>query len=219
MNQIKTKATILRRKGRSYGDINKLTGIPKSTLSSWFSGYSWSKNIRNKLVVENNIVASKKIKKINKTRSIHYDNLYHRAEQEARNDYANLKNDRLFLSGLNVYWGEGDKSSNNCQVRVSNIDPRLLKIFHDFLLKICHVPYDRIGAEMLIYPDLDADKCLRFWSRHVNIPTRKFSKTITIQGRHRTRRVSNYGVCIIRTSNKYLKKKIIKWIDLLSQDL
>ena len=218
MNQIKTKATILRRKGRSYGDINKLIGVPKSTLSSWFSGYSWSKNIKYKLIVKNNASASKNIKMINDARLRRYQLHYQRAGEEARKEFTNFKDNRLFLAGISIYWGEGDKSSNNCQVRVSNVDSRLLKIFHKFLLEICHVPQDRIGAEVIIYPDLDADKCLRFWSEHVNIPTRKFSRTVLIQGKHKTR-VSSYGVCIIRTANKYLKTKIVKWIDLLGKDL
>ena len=38
--------------------------------------------------------------------------------------------------GLGLYWGEGDKSSNNTSVRVSNTDPSLIKKFKEFLVKI-----------------------------------------------------------------------------------
>jgi hypothetical protein len=50
----KEKAFAMRKSGLSYGQINKNLNIPKSTLSGWFSGVDWSKNIKKSLTEINN---------------------------------------------------------------------------------------------------------------------------------------------------------------------
>src|SRR3989344_9534870 len=48
--------------------------------------------------------------------------------------------EEAFLSGLGIglYWGEGTKSNKNT-VRLGNTDPKLIKKFIEFLIKICGI--------------------------------------------------------------------------------
>jgi len=79
------------------------------------------------------------------------------------------------------------------------------------------VDIEKIRAGILLYPDLDPKKCLRFWSQEIKITEDKFFKSTVIQGRHKTKRLGN-GVCIVSVHNKYLKKKILTWLELFRKE-
>lgn len=44
-----------------------------------------------------------------------------------------------------------------------------------------------------------------------------FIKPTIINGRHKTRRLA-YGVCTVSITNKYLKRKLLTWIDLYKKE-
>ena len=147
---------------------------------------------------------------------------YHvKCGQQSRNKWtliiSLLKNHPLFVAGIVIYWGEGDKLSKH-SFRVTNSDPLLLKIFLQFLRRICSNDEDRIRAWVLIYPDLEADVCENYWSKQIGLNRKNFTKSITIQGRHKTRRVT-YGICTISYSSRFLKEKMLVWMSLLAQEL
>ena len=90
--------------------------------------------------------------------------------------------------------------------------------FVSFLQKICRLPNERIRVNVLIYPDLKAEHCIQYWSEKSGLSADHFTKCVTIQGRHKTNRLS-YGICIICVSSTYLKVKILKWLKLLPKEL
>ena len=55
-------AVRLRRLGKGYNFISKELGVPKSTLSDWFSGMTWSKVVKTKLTERANLMARKRMK-------------------------------------------------------------------------------------------------------------------------------------------------------------
>lgn len=218
MNDKKVLAFKLRKQGKSYNYITKATKVAKSTLSDWLRGFDWSGDIKDSL--------SKKVQKVHQRRLVELNNArkkkllkwYKEAEKEAVNEFSKFKKDPLFLVGISLYWGEGDRVFKNGQVRLSNVNSKILFIFYKFLHVVCSVPKERIKAHVIIYPDLDSDKCLRFWSENVTIPLQNFSKPVLIQGRHKNNKLTN-GVCSIEVSNKFLKRKILTWLDLLSNEM
>lgn len=140
-------------------------------------------------------------------------------EDEAVKEFSRFKNNPLFLSALSIYWGEGDKVFKNGQVRVSNIDWKMLNVFRKFLEEICFVPINKVHGAILLYPDLKTEECLNFWSSHVNLPKQNFFKPVVIKGRAGIGRSTPYGIGIVQVCNKALKKKILKWIELISDKL
>jgi predicted transcriptional regulator len=213
----KIKAFKLRKRNLSYGQISKLLKISKSTVSYWFKNIDWSKDIKKQLIEKSKISSSKRLTHLNNLKQKKWNEHYLKAEKEARKEFSKIKSNKLFTAGIVIYWGEGDKIFKNGRVRVSNTDEKMLKVFNNFLQKICNIEIEKIRANILSYPDLNLTGCLDFWSKNINIPQENFFKSTPILGKHRTKKLNN-GVCIISVSDKYLKKKILTWLDLFIKE-
>lgn len=211
MHRDRAKAEELRREGKSYKEINSLLYIPKSTLSDWFKFSDWSKIIKRKNINKEKQRSKIRICKLNTKRGKDLSNLYKEAEKEALIELENLKYFPLFIAGLVIYWGEGEKISKH-QVRVSNTDFEMIKMFYKFLRDVCGVENKKIRVSLLLYPDLNENECIKIWREKTGIKKENFNASVVIHGRHKTKRV-RYGVCIIGVSSSYLKKKMLVWID------
>src|SRR3989338_4248236 len=149
MRKDRSKAEQLRRSGKSYKIISKKLGIPIATLSDWFRNIPWSIEIKNKLAEESSFSSPEKLKSLiasNKERWFQWHKKY---ENEAIEEFTNLKNKPLFISGLMLYWGEGTKRGH--AMRLSNSEPEMIKIFRLFLILI-GVPKERIFVSLLLCP-------------------------------------------------------------------
>ena len=217
MRTDKTLAVKMRRQGKSYSEIHGVLRIPKATLSDWFSGADWSRDIRKKLTTAADIVSTERIRKLDQIRGEHLKKVYKEARREARKEFVELKYNPLFIAGLMLYGGEGDKRTRG-QVRLCNTDPELVRLFVLFLKKVCQIPVEKIKGSVLIYPDLDADECTDYWSAKSGIPRNNFQKCVTIQGRHKKRKLS-HGVGNAMVLSTYFKEKVLEWLRLLPREL
>lgn len=217
MRKDKIKAFQLRKQGKSYNEINEILGISKSTLSAWFKGERWSFVIKNEIIKKTKIRNIDRMKKMNLARKDRLNILYKEARAEAKNEFKLFKKDPLFISGIMLYLGEGDKSRNSGIVRISNVDFPIIKIFFIFLIKFCKIDKDKIKFWLLLYSDNDEKECKVKWNKETGIPLNNFYKTQVIKGRHKTKRLI-YGVGNIIISNKRLKEKILEWIRLSEEE-
>lgn len=213
MRSDKEKAIELRRQNKSYKTIRKELGIPLSTLAGWFRDELWSQDIRDKLGREASLAFPEKLKRIVTANKQRWANLYDSYRQEAVMSFPELKDDPLFLAGLMLYWGEGDRSQKNVQVKLTNSDPEMIRIFHRFLRETLKIPREKISAWLLLYPDLIDSVQKNFWSRATGIPIEQFKKSVYIIGHHPKRRLS-YGVCSVFISSRAFKERILKWLEL-----
>jgi hypothetical protein len=209
------KVFALRKRGWSYNLIHKKLGVPISTLSNWLSEISWSKTIRKDLTQKAFIKVYPQLQAMNQTRMLKWEKWREEARQEAKRDFGSLSQDQLFIAGVVIYWGEGDKNPKN-PVRVSNTDPHMLKIFVKFLRAICALSEDKVKAHLVLYPDLDEPTCKKYWSSLIGIRQTLFYKTQVIQGKHKTRRLG-YGICTVEVSSRQLKEKMLVWIKNMPQ--
>lgn len=217
MRHDKEKALKLRRAGKSYNEIRRELGAPKSTLSGWLKPYKWSKKISLSLAEASKEKNAVRIRHLNKIRGKHLENLYKQARTEAYEEFEKLKYHPLFIAAVAIYWGEGDKSIKQ-GLRISNVDPAMIKLFTNFLLHICQLDNDKIYAWLLLYPDLDEKECKNFWIKKTSLINDNFNKSIVIKGRHKTKRVQ-YGICNVGVSSRYLKEKMLVWVELLPKQL
>lgn len=217
MRKDKEQIFKLRKSGKSYHEIQKEMGVPRSTLSEWFGSQEWSKEISKELIKKATNGHVIRIKELNKIRGENLKKIYLQAEVEAKEDFEVLKYHPLFIAGLMIYWGEGNKASPH-RVGIANTEPQMIKLFVNFLTKVCSIKSLIIKSWILIYPDLNEDECIKYWIENTGLVKEQFYKTITIAGKHKTRKLS-YGVCSVGVSSAYLKRKIMKWIELLSEDL
>lgn len=208
----------LRKRNKSYNKISKELGVPKSTLAYWFGNKDWSKEIKKELTRKALYVAKKRLRLINKTKKEKWEKWREEHRQRARKEFPYLKKNPLFLAGLMLYWGEGDSKIENGLVRLSNTDPMMIKIIFLFLKNVCRIPEEKVKATLILYPDLDENKCKNLWSKTSGISKNRFYKTQFIYGRHPTRRLS-YGICNIYVSSRELKEKIFVWLKLYQQEL
>ena len=211
-------AVRLRRLGKGYNFISKELGVPKSTLSDWFSGMTWSKVVKTKLTERANLMARKRMKILAAAQKKRWQKWREQHRLEAIKEFPELKNKPLFIAGLMLYWAEGDNGKAGSNVRLTNIDPRMIKVFINFALSLCKVPKENIRIGLLIYPDLNENICKNFWSKYTSVPVNQFHKIQVIKGRHPTKRLE-YGICIVRVGGGGLKEKIRTWIDRYSREL
>ncbi|MHB1163284.1 MAG: hypothetical protein ACYCZZ_02040 [Minisyncoccota bacterium] len=217
MRKDKKIATEMRKNGKSYAEIYTALKIPKATLSDWFSKSGWSKEVAEKLASKVQIQHTARIVELDKVRGQHLARAYEEARSEARKDLQILKYNPLFIAGLMLYWGEGDKATK-AKVRLTNTDPELIRLFVFFLRKVCNIPEEKICAQILTYPDIDDEANRRYWSEISGITPEKFLKSVLIQGRHKTRRLG-HGVCGVYVSSTYFKVKMLEWLKLLPEEL
>ncbi|MBX4189828.1 hypothetical protein KW791_00815 [Candidatus Parcubacteria bacterium] len=217
MRKDRIRAYELRRQEKSYSEISRLLGIPKGTLAGWFKNEEWSKQIRDQLGEKVSFSSPKKLAAIQKANKQRWAKIYQGYREEAEREFESLKTNPNFLAGLMLYWGEGDNQKGS-QVKLTNTDPMMIRLFYLFLKKIIKVPPDKIAVWLLLYPDLKDDMQKNFWSRATGISLSQFKNSIYIKGKHPTKRLS-YGVCNIYIQSRELKEKMTTWIDLAQKYL
>lgn len=216
--EFKRKAWELRKEGKSYSSIRKELNISKSTLSYWFQYLDWSREIRNENAKEIKKESTNRIILMNKTRKKQSSEKHEKMKKEAIEKFEEYKNSPTFIGGLMLYLGEGEKSLKNGRIKICNTDPAVLKIFMRFLSAFCGVNTEEIRFWLLCYPDHNIKKCLNWWSGSIGLSKNRFYKTQVIQGRHKEKKLL-HGVGNIIITNVFLKTKVLKWIELMSNYL
>ena len=213
----KEQAVNLRRRGFTYQEIAKYTNVSVSTISAWLSSEKWSEKItednKKRAAHEN----SKRISLLNKARGNQYKKLYAEAERSATTEYKHYRTNPLFIAGLMLYVGEGDNVDSRL-IRLTNAKMEIHRIFIAFLVEFLGVTREKIRFWILLYPDLDPEKCSRAWAKGLKLPISQFYKYQVIEGRSK-KRTLQYGVGNTIIGSAVLKKKLMKWIELALKDL
>jgi hypothetical protein len=217
MRHDKEKVFELRRSGNTYREIEKITGVSRSTLCEWFKNEEWSSHIRQSNTVRNIKISTDHLRKLNYGRQISLDKKYKEVEEKAREEFEMYKGKPLFMAGLMLYAGEGDKMTKGV-IRLANIDFDLHKVFIKFVTDFMHVDMADLRCSILLYPDLSIDDCKNKWSQELGIPLSNFHKPQVIQGRHKTKRL-HFGVGSTIFSSSFLKKKLLLWVELAKKSL
>ena len=203
----------MRRRGKSYRYISAKLSISKGTLSEWFKKFKWSRNIKIRLSKEAEKNTLKRIPRFVANNQKRWHDWRESYRLEAIGDFEKIKNNQLFIAGVMLYWAEGDNGEKSSLVRLTNTDPRMIKIFIDFAIKFCKVGRESIRIGLILYPDLNEAICKSFWSKQIDIPLKQFYKVQFIKGYHPTKRLEN-GICSVIVGGRSLKEKIKTWIDL-----
>lgn len=209
---LKEKAIDYRKRGYSYNMISQKLGLAKSTLSNWLHDIDFVPNKEVLLRIEKakrNLVKGmyERRRKILETRE--------KIKNNARREIKNLTEKDLWYVGAILYLAEGYKAQKD--VRLTNSDPRVIKLFTIWLRKICKVPIRDFRAELHIYPDNSEREAVAYWSKITGIPRSQFSKT-QIDRRIKKSRFKHgylpYGTLHIRIRKSgELFHKILGWIE------
>lgn len=206
------KAFELRRLGKTYREIEQLLGVSRSTLCEWFKDQEWSKHIKKSNTETQIKISTEHLKKLNEGRSLMLESKYKKVEEDAIKEFEIYKNDPLFMAGLMLYAGEGDKMSRNL-TRLSNSEFYLHLIFIRFSEKFLGVGREKIKFWLLLYPDHNIEENIEIWSEKLGISKLNFYKSQVILGRSKSRKLQ-YGVGNSIISSTSLKKKMLRWLEL-----
>lgn len=197
--ELKAKAQILRRQGKTFGEIQNLLGakIPKSTLSGWCRGVKLPMAFRARLEKINYLNLRRGRELAIKLSREARQNTISRLEGENAHIHSRIDKNvgKIILASL--YLGEGAKTHR--MLVLGNSDPGVIRLFLRLLKKCYGVDNKRIKCRISYRADQNIKKLTQFWSKNIGIPVVNFYKTVPdIRTIGRATKKKNYmGVCVI----------------------
>ena len=204
--KLKELVRAYRTKGLSYKEINRKTGLAKSTLSLWCKDIELSPKQRQALGLRyDNQLRGAKANKVK--RQLEIDKI----QSTARSEIAVLSLPEFKIAGLMLYWAEGNKT---LYPGIANSDPKLITIMMKWFREICHVPEDKFKIHLHLHSGQDEGKIKRFWSQQTGIPLIRFGEShIKKEGSGHRKNILYFGTAKIGIYTKDLLYKILGWID------
>ena len=115
---------------------------------------------------------------------------------------------KLLIAGLMLYYGEGAKTGNT--VDFANSDPKLLKAFISFLRIIYNIDEKKLRFYLYCFSDQDTAQLIGFWSKHLCVSKKQFTKPYVRPAIKSGKRKMTYGLLHIRYSDKRLLSEVLK---------
>ena len=138
-----------------------------------------------------------------------------KAAVQAIHDIGILRGRNLFLLGLGLYWGEGDKKST---VRFFNSDPQSIRLMMRWFREILHIS----ESDFMMYLNLNEDhKCrtkeiIGYWSKVTGISVKQFRKPSLVRVAQKKKYENELQykgtLCIGIARSRYLLYQILEWI-------
>jgi len=210
----KNKAIELRHGGFSLKQIAEKLEVSKGSVSSW---------VRDIVIPQEALSNISDCRRLGREQS-RATRLANIAKSDIKIDAAckeeilPLSKRDLWIAGLMLYAGEGYKSSkvSGRRVEIANSNPEILRIFINFLTKICFVPREKIRVRLMLYEDINQEEAKQFWSHELRVDLKQFANPFIklsykdLPFRHLRR--SKYGTAHVNLYDTKIYKKIISWI-------
>jgi hypothetical protein len=207
------KVILLRKSGKTYGEIKRELGISKSTLSNWLSKYPLS---------EKELFAVKESVDRNKDIAVERCRLTKQKKREKRilgvynsekKKHLPLSSKEIYVAGLFLYWGEGSKNIKG-SVSLSNTDPEVLKFYLFWLRNSFKIPTEKIKVLVHLYKDMEIERELAYWSKELKISRTQFSKPYIKKSSRSDidQKGFGHGTCNLIVCDIRLKEKIMMGI-------
>jgi hypothetical protein len=210
IKEIKTKAKKLREQGISYNQLQKMLGIPKSTLSAWFSPSLGMPFNRKQLLQHLARIRPLASKAKTKIRLDELEIIKSKAKIEI-NKYS-IKN-KTFQKSLMamLYWAEGSKHSKVSGLIFTNTDPKMVNLFISMLRNCYKIDESKLHIRLHLHYYHKIKVVRDFWSRLLQIPTTQFSPVfIKKRSRNKRFRKNFMGICFLHYSEGKIRKEILE---------
>ncbi len=210
----------MRSEGMSYGEIRKVFGIPKSTLSGWLKNLEVNGKAK--------VVLQKKQRKgllmlaqFNKERTALIKGENEQIRKEHSDLINNLSERDMMIIGAALYWGEGYKNfglkrGGYPHVEFGNSDPEMILVFMVFLQKFLGISKKKIKCQVMIYPATNPSIAVDYWQRLTKIPKENFRYQVALSRSSQQKRPKNmlpHGTLQLRVSRRQEFFKIRGLID------
>lgn len=165
--KIRQKAIELREAGYSYNYIMKHVPVAKSTLSDWLYDIPFTPNKHTQETIGNARLASGVYRN-----NLKKENVKNATEQACK-DMHYLSERDICMLGLGLYIGEGGKTCNI--TRIINSDPKIINMVLRWFRAQFGITNENLKVRLHIYPDIDKDKAIGYWSDVLKIEKVYFS--------------------------------------------
>lgn len=215
---LREKAIALRLKGYTYGQIKKELILSKSTLSDWLQKLP----LTNKQI---EILSQNKEKAMELGREKFRNTLQNKKltrlkeiYQKQSREFLPLSKKEIFLAGVFLYWGEGDKLHG--RVTISNTDPRVVKFALYWMNYALKIPKSKIKVNLHLYKDMDIKAAISFWSKILSLPKNQFNKPYIKKSNREglTYKSFGHGTCKLYVGSVPLSEKIAMTIKAISDN-
>lgn len=201
--ELKERASKLRLSGESVNNISKILGVAKSTVSVWTRGITLTDEQKEKLLK----------REIKDEQAIALSNFFKNKrmsfQQKGRDKIKLLE--PLYIAGCMLYWGEGSKSINTCQL--TNSELPMLVVFKNFLVKYFDVSDEMLSVNINAYTDLKSETEIKnYWLNGLNLPESSLKSTTWNCNPKSSKNVSKkleYGTCAIRVYKTEIVQEIL----------
>jgi hypothetical protein len=214
-NLLREQVIQLRLQGKTYRQIKSELGIPKATLSNWLSKLPLNDAQLELLSKNKELSEDVRIEKFGNT---FRNKRLVRLKEEYKNQSSllPLSEKELFLAGLFLYWGEGDKKLGI--ICISNTDPRIIKFASIWMTKALKVPKEKLKAGLHLYADMDIQKSIDFWANILGFSNDQFIKPYIKKTNREglTYKSFGHGTCKVYFSSVELSQKVAMSIKVLS---
>ncbi len=220
MNPNYKEALELRSHGKSYLEIKKALGIPKSTLSGWFKDLEFSSKVQG-ILQEKGRVAKEQFVKFNRQRTEIIKDENQKIVKQAMENIRQLSRYELILIGVALYWAEGykiEKQKRTPQICFVNSDPYMIALFLRFLREIIGAQEEKLKPTIHLYIDTDKKAIVNFWSKITRIPKKNFHFVNQISRASKGKRSFNalpFGTLKLVFSGRQNSFRVKGWIDAL----
>lgn len=206
----KEQAIALRRSGKSYNEIRKILDVrSKGTVSYWLKGITLSASSKKKLEAHTQRAQARGFFKFNSERSARIKNENRKAIDIGKKEIGSLTCRELMLVGAALYWGEGTKAGkkSNESLSFANSDPRMVRVFLQFIREFLNVSEEKIRAGIHLYDQTTDTAGKDYWASITNLPPDRFWIVRQISSASKGKRDAQslpFGTVVIRVHDRRL---------------
>lgn len=213
---LREQAIKLRIQGYTYGQIKRELDLAKSTLSDWLRNLPLNKEQvellsknreRSRDLAREKYIQTRKNQRLARLKQV---------LNQQSNFLLPLSEKELFLVGVFLYWGEGEKRHGI--ISISNTDPKVIKFALYWMTNSLKIPKDKIRINLHLYKDMSIDESTNFWSDILGISKTQFNKPYIKKTNREglTYKSFGQGTCKLYAGSVTLSEKIAMSIKTIS---
>lgn len=210
------QALQFRKRGFTLEEIARICEVSKGTVSKWLKNNVISAEVTKKNKKRAGVENVKRLQLMSKARGRERTLRYKEIELSAETEYKHYKKDPQFIAGLTAYMAVGDLTHPR-SIRLSSSRIFLHQSFISFAVEYLGVPKTKIKLWLLLYPSHTEETCMRKWHRATKVPYSQFHHNQIIKAAKTKSLHPGVGNTVI--GNTAAKKKLIRWIELLTKDI
>lgn len=195
----------------SYSQIQKTLNVPKSTLSYWLRDFPLSEEQIYKLRLKSWEKGEAARERFRNTMRGKREKRMMVKYKFYKKKFNKLTNRELFVAGLMLYVGEGEKK-NRDRIGLANTDPEIVCFFVWWIQNFFTIDRSKIRVQLQLYSSMIEKNEKIFWAKLLAINNNQFYKTQikrTPENRYNYPENWRHGVCSVFINGVENKERLM----------